>query len=94
MKRYFVYILGNNRPTLYIGITSNLIRRVWEHKQLVVDGFTKRYRLTKLLYFEEYLDPQQAIQREKQLKHWNRAWKLGLIGSTNPKFLDLYSSLI
>lgn len=91
---YYVYILGNSRPTLYIGVTNNLVRRVWEHKEGLVDGFTKKYSLKKLLYFEQYSYIEDAIRCEKQLKHWNRKWKLDLIKGTNPEFKDLYSSII
>lgn len=82
--------MGNDRPTLYIGVTNNLIRRVYEHKQGFVEGFTKQYSLKKLLYFEEYQDVQDALSREKQLKHWNREWKLQLIEKINPELKDLY----
>ena len=93
-KPYYVYILGNNRPTLYIGVTNDLVRRVWEHKQGLVDGFTRKYGLKNLLYFEEFSYVEDAIKREKQLKHWNREWKLDLIKKTNPGFRDLYASII
>src|SRR3989344_2761447 len=93
-KTYYVYILGNERPTLYIGVTNNLIRRVWEHKQGLVDGFTKKYGLKNLLYFEQFSYVEDAIKREKQLKHWNREWKLDLIEKNNADFKDLYSSII
>jgi len=93
-KTYYVYILGNSRPTLYIGVTNNLVRRVWEHKKGLVDGFTKKYGLKKLLYFEQFSYVEDAIRREKQLKHWNRKWKLDLIKKTNPEFRDLYASII
>ena len=72
MKAYYVYIVGNFRPTLYIGVTADLIRRVYEHKHDLVEGFTKRYGLHKLLYFETFSNIEDAIAREKQLKHWNR----------------------
>jgi len=90
---YYVYILGNDRPTLYIGVTNHLKKRIYEHKQELVDGFTKKYNLKKLLYFEVFSDPANAIIREKQLKHWNRAWKLDLIKKENPSFQDLYKSI-
>ncbi len=93
-KQYYVYIMGNDRPTLYIGVTNNLIRRVYEHKQGLVDGFTKRYNLNKLLHFEEFQWVEDAIAREKQLKHWNRVWKLELIQKSNPILKDLYPELI
>ena len=86
--------MGNNRPTLYIGVTNNLIRRVYEHKQGIIEGFTKKYNLKKFLYFEVFNDIQGAITREKQLKHWNREWKLELIKKTNPIMNDLYDSII
>lgn len=90
MKDYYVYILGNDRPTLYIGVTNNLIRRIYEHKQGLDDGFTKKYGLKKLLFYETYNQIEEALNREKQLKHWNRQWKLELITKTNPEFRDLY----
>lgn len=93
-KQYYVYIVGNSRPTLYIGVTNNLIRRVYEHKNNLADGFTKKYKLHKLLYFETFKYVEDAIGREKQLKHWNREWKLNLIKTTNSKFKDLYSTLV
>lgn len=91
---YYVYIMGNERPTLYIGVTNNLIKRVFEHKNELVEGFTKQYIIHKLLYFEEHLDINQAILREKQLKKWKREWKLRLIREKNPLLKDLYESLI
>jgi putative endonuclease len=94
MNTYYVYILGNDRPTLYIGVTNNIIRRVWEHKEGLVKGFTKKYSLKKLLYFETLTSPETAIAREKQLKHWNREWKLELIKKTNKNFEDLYHKIV
>ena len=94
MKDYYVYIMGNDRPTLYIGVTNNLIRRVYEHKHGLVEGFTKKYGLEKLLYFEVFDQIDDAISREKQLKHWNREWKLNLIKKTNLPLKDLYSEII
>lgn len=73
----------------YIGITNNLIRRIWEHKNNTTEGFTKKYNVTTLIYFEEYLDPITAISREKQLKNWNRKKKIILISKINPKFEEL-----
>src|SRR3989344_5623100 len=90
---YYVYIMGNTRPTLYIGVTNNLIRRVYEHKNNLAEGFTKRYKLHKLLYFEVFSAIKDALNREKQLKHWDREWKLDLIKNTNPSFKDLYSDI-
>jgi len=91
---YYIYILTNSRnTTFYIGVTNNLIRRVYEHKNEVAEGFTKKYKLKKLIYFEEYQDPKEAIAREKQLKNWHREWKLNLIRTVNPTFLDLYEQI-
>lgn len=86
--------MGNQRPTLYIGVTENLIKRVWEHKEGVVEGFTKKYELKMLLYYEVFESIIEAIGREKQLKQWNRSWKLELIGKSNPTFKDLYEEII
>ena len=91
---YYVYIVGNNRPTLYIGITNDLVRRIYEHKNKLVDGFSNKYDLDKLLYFEEYNSPIEAILREKQMKKWNRSWKLNLISNMNPGFEDLFPKII
>jgi len=79
---------------LYIGVTDNLIRRVYEHKLGLVKGFTKRYGLKNLLYFEAFSSIKEAIAREKQLKHWNREWKLKLVKKMNPTFKDLYPEII
>jgi len=85
MKSYYVYILASKRNgTLYIGITSDLIKRVYEHKNNLVDGFTKKYKIHNLVYFEETNDVQSAIKREKQIKVWKRSWKIELIESKNP----------
>jgi len=94
MRTYYVYIIGNARPTLYIGVTNNIIRRVLEHRGGLVEGFTKKYQLKKLLYFESTNDINVAIKREKQLKHWNREWKLKLIKMMNPNLDDLYQNLV
>lgn len=94
MKNYYVYIIGNSRPTLYIGVTNNLVRRVYEHKNKLVEGFSKKYGLNLLLYFELFSSAEEAIKREKQLKHWNREWKLRLIKEGNPEFKDLYGQAI
>ena len=94
LKQYFIYILTNySNRVLYIGITNNLVKRVYEHKSKLVDGFTKKYNVTKLVYFEMADDPFVAITREKQIKHWRRSWKLELIKKVNPDFSDLYSSI-
>jgi putative endonuclease len=89
MRDYFVYIMSNTSRTLYIGMTNNLERRVWQHKEKLQDGFTKRYNLTMLVYVETFPDPRSAIEREKQLKKWTRAKKDALIASLNPDWLDL-----
>lgn len=91
---YYIYILGNERPTLYIGVTNNIIRRIYEHKKGLVDGFSKKYYLKKLLYFEVFNDINSALIREKQIKHWNREWKLNLIKNVNPTLKDLYTDII
>ena len=88
-KAYYVYILRNRSGNFYIGITSHLIRRIWEHKQKFVKGFTERYNIDKLIYYEIYSDPKTAIVREKQLKNWNRKKKIDLITKMNPKFEEL-----
>lgn len=77
-----------------IGVTNDLVKRIWEHKSKRVEGFTKKYNLTKLVYFEVFNDPLSAIAREKQLKHWKREWKLSIIQELNPRFNDLYESLL
>jgi putative endonuclease len=88
---YFVYILASRiGGTLYIGVTNDLIRRVFEHKSKFVRGFTKRYDVVRLVYYEQYDDIEQAILREKRLKNWNRAWKVRLIEEKNPSWIDLY----
>jgi putative endonuclease len=90
MKDYYIYILTNKKHgTLYIGVINNLIRRVYEHKNVIIEGFTKRYNLNKLVYFEQTNDINSAILREKRLKKWNRAWKIQLIESINPECIDL-----
>ena len=94
MEKYYVYILSNyGYKTLYIGVTNNLKRRVYEHKNKLMEGFTSKYNLKYLLYFEETTDIKSAIQREKNLKKWNRDWKLELIRKTNPTFRDLSEDL-
>ena len=91
---YYVYLLASQRNgTLYVGMTNDLVRRIWEHKNNFVDGFTKRYRVHDLVWFEAADDPSAAILREKQIKKWNRSWKLKLIEKENPEWLDLYESI-
>ncbi|MGZ8251930.1 MAG: GIY-YIG nuclease family protein [Methylophilaceae bacterium] len=95
MKQPCVYILSNKvRGTLYVGVTSDLIQRIWQHKQKLVDGFTKQHDLQMLVYYEMHEDMLAAITREKQLKKWNRAWKIELIENMNHDWQDLYLSLI
>ena len=88
-RRYSVYILGSFTGTLYIGVTSDLPRRVWQHKQHAIEGFTAAHDVTRLLYFEVYDQVHNAIAREKQLKGRRRAKKIGLIESRNPQWIDL-----
>src|SRR5476649_1383582 len=93
-KPYYVYSLVNKKyGTFYIGITSNLVERIYAHKQKYVDGFTKKYGDDKLVYYEIHTDVYEAITREKQLKKWNRQWKINLIEQTNPQWIDLYYGL-
>ena len=93
-KQYYVYIATNPRNSvLYTGITSDLVRRVWEHKTKLTSGFTSRYNISKLVYYEVFEDPLEAIKREKQIKAGSRAKKLKLIESVNPKFEDLYEEM-
>ena len=95
MKTYYVYILASKRNgTLYIGVTNDLIKRVYEHKNSLVEGFTKKYFVHKLVYYEQTEDIYSAIQREKRLKKWNRAWKIKLIEDFNCNWKDLYYELI
>jgi putative endonuclease len=93
-RRYYVYIVASKpRGTLYIGVTSNIARRVWEHKQGLVEGFTKKYGVDRLVHCEAFARPQNATQREKRLKKWNRIWKIQLIESVNPQWRDLYETV-
>ncbi len=95
MKQYYVYILASKKNgVLYIGVTSNLVKRIYEHKSKLVKGFTKKYHVHKLVYYEETEDIYAAITREKQLKKWNRAWKIELIERENSDWKDLYYSLL
>ena len=95
MKQPCMYILSNRyHGTLYVGVTSNLIQRVWQHKVKSVDGFTKKYDLDQLVYFEIFEDMYQAISREKQLKSGSRAKKIALIEAKNPQWFDLYDEIL
>ena len=89
MKNYYIYIMTNRSGTLYTGITNDLHRRVYEHKQKLVPGFTKKYNITRLVYFEETPNINAAIAREKEIKRWTRVKKFELITSINPKWQDL-----
>jgi putative endonuclease len=93
-KQYYVYILTNkSNKVLYIGVTNDLERRMYEHKNKMIDGFTKKYNLTKLVYFEATTNINSAIEREKQLKNWHRDWKINLIEEFNPEWKDLSEML-
>jgi len=89
MKKYYMYMMASNTGTLYVGVTGDLEGRVWDHKNDVLEGFTKKYQCHKLLYFEEYTSIDDAIAREKQLKGWSRVKKESLIRKFNPRWNDL-----
>jgi putative endonuclease len=90
-----VYILASQRNgTLYVGVTSHLVQRIWQHKNDLVEGFTEKYGVHRLVYFELLDDMLGAITREKQLKKWNRAWKLALIEKQNPRWQDLWPTIL
>jgi putative endonuclease len=94
-RYYFVYIVTNKKNgTLYTGITNNLIKRVWQHKEKQIEGFTERYNLDMLVYYEIYKDPETAIKREKRLKFYQRQWKINIIEESNPEWRDLYSDIV
>jgi putative endonuclease len=94
MKDYYIYIMASRKQgTLYIGVTSNLKKRVYEHKNGLMDGFTKKYKVHRLVYFESTTDPNSAITREEQLKAWKRQWKIELIEKDNSDWRDLYDDL-
>ncbi|MEK9285342.1 GIY-YIG nuclease family protein [Bradyrhizobium sp. ISRA442] len=93
-RSYYVYILASKiGGTLYIGVTNDLIRRVAEHKLKLIESFTKDYDVVRLVYFEQFDDPENAIKREKRLKKWKRAWKIALIEKDNLDWNDLYSGI-
>ncbi len=95
MKHYYIYIVASRRNgTLYVGVTSDLIKRIWQHKNKTIKGFTTKYGVEKLVYFEQCGDIDVAIRREKRLKEWPRKWKLNLIEQNNPKWVDLYDDII
>jgi putative endonuclease len=95
VKQPCVYLLASKRNgTLYVGVTSDLLKRVWEHKNDLVDGFSKKYRVHELVWFEVHEDMQAAIIREKNIKAWKRAWKIELIERANPEWIDLYNGLV
>lgn len=95
MKQWFVYILASERNgTLYVGVTNDLARRIYEHRSDVVEGFTQKYQVHELVYYEPYDSPGEAIQREKNIKAWQRTWKIRLIESANPNWHDLSPTLL
>jgi len=95
MNAYYTYILASHKnSTLYVGVTNNLVKRVWEHKSDLVEGFTKKYKVHRLVYYEQTENIESAITREKQLKKWNRKWKLELIEKQNPDWKDLYTDIV
>ena len=92
---YFVYIMASQRHgTLYVGVTNNLIRRVYEHREKITPGFTSKYNVNRLVWFDQTDNIEAAIQHEKRLKHWQRAWKIEMIEKANPQWEDLYLSLL
>ena len=94
MKQPCVYFLSSARNgTLYIGVTSNLIKRIWEHKNHVIEGFTKKYNVDRLVWYEQHGDVNEAIKREKQIKRWKRDWKIEMIEKMNSDWRDLYQEI-
>ena len=94
-KQFYVYILASKRNgTLYTGVTPDLIQRVWQREQDLVEGFTKKYRVKKLVYYEVHDNAESAITREKQIKKWRRKWKLRLIEEKNPQWKNLYDEIV
>ena len=95
MNQPCVYLLANKRNgTLYVGVTSNLVQRIWQHKKDLAEGFTKKYQVHTLVWYEVHDTMESAIAREKAIKEWNRAWKLELIEKTNPQWRDLYEEIV
>ena len=93
-RHNYVYILASRiGGTLYVGVTNNLVRRIFEHKSKLLESFTEKYDVVKLVYFEQFDDPENAIKREKRLKKWPRAWKISLIEKDNPDWNDLYPAI-
>ncbi len=94
-RRPCVYLMASRRNgTLYVGVTSDLIKRVWQHKSNLIEGFTKRYHIHELVWYEQHATMESAIAREKAIKEWKRRWKLQLIEAGNPEWRDLYSDLV
>ena len=94
-KQFYVYILASKRNgTLYTGVTSNLIQRVWQHKHDVIQGFTRKYNVKTLVYYEVHENAESALTREKKIKRWRRSWKLDLIENSNPGWRDLYEGIL
>jgi putative endonuclease len=95
MQQYYVYILASKKNgTIYVGVTGDLIKRIYEHKQNLIDGFTQKYGVHDLVYYEVHNEIEEAITREKQIKKWNRNWKLRLIEERNPDWKDLYNEIV
>ena len=95
MKQYYTYILASRKNgTLYVCVTSDLLKRIYEHKQNLIDGFTKKYNVHSLVYYEVHNDMREAITREKQIKKWNRRWKMRLIEEMNSEWRDLYYEIV
>ena len=94
MKQYYVYFTTNkNNNVIYVGVTGNLLQRIYQHKNKIFAGFTKKYNVDKLVYYEIYNNIEDAIRREKQLKNWHREWKMRLIEEHNPEFNDSYDNI-
>ena len=95
MKQYYVYMMASKKNgTLYLGVTSDLVKRVYEHKNDLVEGFTEKYGVHDLVYYEVHRDVEEAILREKRIKKWNREWKINLVKEKNPGWKDLYGDIV